>query len=905
MNKFKSILVLIFVLVFQCNLHSQTKIEYAPSYDIILEAYQYQDAGKYEEAIELYEKVYEGDSLFFLYALPQKMTCYVANEEYDKARELGLKYWYFRDKLPTEYYLVYGTALDNLEEYEEVQEMYTSVLKEFPTNYSLWYNYAISLSLSGQHDKAYDVMKKTVMINPFYDRIHYLLGLYSLNEKQTSKALMSFGMYLILSSGERNNLEILRYVDYIASAKYWEDDGFSGSNNIDLDGNKEFAFIDELVHNQIAISKKYKTKIKINYPLVKQFHLIFSQLESVDTKSNHFWDKYYAKFYRNLMQEDHFNGFSCYVSQDVETGKVAKVVEKNTNQAKNFYSWAMSNIENEDETINLDYIGYKDAHIIRESDYYSIAAIGDFDYNKESDIIIGAVDFYRISGRKSASGNFNSDGKKQGKWEYYYPNGKIKEVSIYDNDEYVDSSYVYYDNGLQMFKAFYSNEEEGVGRLLTYTNGILSGELPFKDGETVDGKYYEYYPTGDVKSEIQFVDDKMNGEYIEYYDSGEILAKGEYVDGVIVGEKTTYYRNGQIETIENYIEGVYDGPYTSYYENGQILTEGNYKDGKQIGEWNSYYKDGKLDVFSNFDENGKETGVYEQHTDEGWKLYDLIYQKGDVVEYKFYDKDSNVLSEGKRKGGDFYFESFYDNGNPDQEGIYGKKDKNGIWKKYDRNGNLLYEEEYKDGVPIGEYKKYFINGQIETKFSYNEDGEVDGYYEDYYRNGNLYVQGHISEDNEAGPWMNYYRDKTVSSQRFYIDGEIEGFYNRYSVAGLLLEKDYYEEDLLKFTIYCDTAGNAIDTIFEVPGPRKFQRRYCKDCHPYMEVDVFNNVSHGTQKFYFPNGNVSSYGEVFNGNRHGPWVGFFNDGSKSFEGSFYYGERDGDWVFYFENGNVLE
>ena len=104
-------------------------------------------------------------------------------------------------------------------------------------NYSLWYNYGISLLLSGKHEEAYNAFKTTVQVNPFYEKAHYYLGLYATYEKQTSKAIMAFAMYMILSTNNGNNFSQLGYVDYIAKSKYWQDEGFSGSNNLKLDGN--------------------------------------------------------------------------------------------------------------------------------------------------------------------------------------------------------------------------------------------------------------------------------------------------------------------------------------------------------------------------------------------------------------------------------------------------------------------------------------------------------------------------------------------------------------------------------------------------------------------------------------------------------------------------------------------
>src|SRR5690606_21854366 len=135
-------------------LFGQTKLSYESSVDLLTEAGQLKKNEEYKKAVELLEQINDGDSLFFTYALWEKMSCYTSLEMYSKVKEIGDQYWFFRDKLPTEFYLAYGTALDFLELYEEAENMYKVLLKEFPTNYSLWYNYGISLSKSGRHQEA-------------------------------------------------------------------------------------------------------------------------------------------------------------------------------------------------------------------------------------------------------------------------------------------------------------------------------------------------------------------------------------------------------------------------------------------------------------------------------------------------------------------------------------------------------------------------------------------------------------------------------------------------------------------------------------------------------------------------------------------------------------------------------
>ncbi len=150
--------------------------------------------------------MHEADTNFFSYALPEKMSVYAILESYEQVKELGDEYGDFRHKLPAAFYLSYGTALDQMEMYDEAQNMYRQLLKEFPLNYSLWYNYGGSLKLDEKYDLAWEVFQKTIKINPVYDRVHLQVADMAFSQKQTAKGLLAIHMYLTLTPANRNTL---------------------------------------------------------------------------------------------------------------------------------------------------------------------------------------------------------------------------------------------------------------------------------------------------------------------------------------------------------------------------------------------------------------------------------------------------------------------------------------------------------------------------------------------------------------------------------------------------------------------------------------------------------------------------------------------------------------------------
>lgn len=902
MKKFKSNHLVIAVLICFTALisYSQDKLQYEPSIDPLVKGEEYLNEGEYEKAFEQFDQVHEGDSLFFRFAVHMKMAALNNLERFEKVKEIGDKYWYFRHDLPTEFYLNYGTALDNLEEYDKAQEMYKSILEEYPMNYSLWYNLGVSYSLEEDYEMAYETYKKTIKINPFYDRVHFAMAQLAFREQQTSKGLLAMGRYLMHSITRRNNFPQLRLADYMSSAKYWTDEDFQGSTGLDLDGNDSFETIDQLVHNYVALRDKYKTPSKFEYPYVKQLHLIASQLKEQSSGADDYWFETYGKFYIEMLQEDQFEGFTYLISSYIENEKMQKTVERKDKDLVKAYEWAVDYLETKNETVDLSFIGFGETKVSRSGEMKYIELIGDFELINGGSDLKGDVTFYNGEGRKSAEGTFNSNGNKEGVWKYYHSNGRLKERQTMKDGEGADTSYTYYQNGLLNLKIPF---KEGIpdGTVSVYTDGVLKRTLPYKDGGLSTGKYTEYHPIGTVNIEYQMTDGKANGEFKSYYATGELYRKGTFKDGDLHGERITYFRSGEVSYKEQFEEGESEGPYLSYFRDGQLQAKGQFKDGNKTGKWEYFYRNGKKQSVQSFDDRGKENGLETRYSEGGWKTSEHSYNKGIVDAYKFFNEKGEILSEGERQGGDLQYVSYFENGVKSAEGVINKEGRHGKWKFYYANGALESIQNYEDGVRKGVYEKYFPNGDLEVKYEFNEEGVSEGYYRNYFRNGDLFRQGYLLESDRDGPWESYYRNGKPSRKSFNSGFELQGFYTYYDVKGKPTRSTYYKDGLDKFDIYYDTAGVAFDTIFSKPGERVEELRRCADCSPFMEVDIFNDRYHGDQLFFFPDGSKEAEGPVFNGSKHGKWKTYHPNGKVASEGEYVDGDMHGVWKYYAKEG----
>jgi hypothetical protein len=94
----------------------------------------------------------------------------------------------------------------------------------------------------------------------------------------------------------------------------------------------------------------------------------------------------------------------------------------------------------------------------------------------------------------------------------------------------------------------------------------------------------EYYPNGNLKSEMNIVNDKMEGLEKNYTENGQLWLEKNYINGKAEGLAKYYYDNGQLRIEINYKNDKQEGLQKDYFMNGNLQYEANYKNGKREGE---------------------------------------------------------------------------------------------------------------------------------------------------------------------------------------------------------------------------------------------------------------------------------------------------------------------------------
>ena len=77
---------------------------------------------------------------------------------------------------------------------------------------------------------------------------------------------------------------------------------------------------------------------------------------------------------------------------------------------------------------------------------------------------------------------------------------------------------------------------------------------------------------------------------IDYFITGKKVREVFYDNGRPDGKFSEFYSTGELKTTGTYKKGLKAGMWKTYYKNGKIKEKGSFKKGKKVGVWKIYYK---------------------------------------------------------------------------------------------------------------------------------------------------------------------------------------------------------------------------------------------------------------------------------------------------------------------------
>ena len=492
-----------------------------------------------------------------------------------------------------------------------------------------------------------------------------------------------------------------------------------------------------------------------------------------------------------------------------------------------------------------------------------------------------------------------------GKWEYYTEAGKKNAVQIYvegkRNEEWYridkkgDTYYQYWDQDSLVSE--YAD--------LHYSNGQLIEKISYKEG-LKDGKFTGYYPSGKVEYVKRYEEDKpmgkwkfvredgttkkieiyetgeKNDEWITYekngdvyyqfwdmdslvseyadlhYPNGQLIEKISYKDGRKNGKFTGYYENGQTKHIRTYKDDKLDGKFADYTESGQILRKQGYMNGLLDGPSKEWYLNGEVKV---------KTAYKEGKLDGGFMSYDSLGRKVTKGEYEM-----------GLKAGDWL--TWYPSGKKKERSSYFSGKANGPYTLWDEIGRIIKEGEYSDDLKHGVWITFDPDLDRQESYEYYDMGIAKlKYFYKYYDNGNVMEEPAFTEYYRDGEWRQLFDNERLQYLTTYSLGKKYGLYEEWTIKKDLVQRGYYENDLL----------SALWTYVRNDSVIKY------------EVYDADSIIDGFIYEYYDNDKKKA-DAVFleNGKRDQKWYTYFEEGQDSTISVYDAGKKTGTWYVYYDS-----
>ncbi len=110
----------------------------------------------------------------------------------------------------------------------------------------------------------------------------------------------------------------------------------------------------------------------------------------------------------------------------------------------------------------------------------------------------------------------------------------------------------------------------------------------------------ENFEDGPVSRKYTLVNGKKEGKYQEFYHTGELLCERNFVNDIEEGKTVFYYRDGSTKEVMYLLNGNKNGGDTLYYEDGSLKYISTYKEGIRNGILKKWDEDGELTYDAKF-----------------------------------------------------------------------------------------------------------------------------------------------------------------------------------------------------------------------------------------------------------------------------------------------------------------
>ena len=202
----------------------------------------------------------------------------------------------------------------------------------------------------------------------------------------------------------------------------------------------------------------------------------------------------------------------------------------------------------------------------------------------------------------NSQNEFDSNGKRTGPWEGYYPDGTLRFeaefiagkpmglMKRYDEKGILTATMDFYPGTDRCYAEMYSNrgkviakgiyDEQKKDSLWIYlrSDGSVSMVENYNMGE-LSGPTENYYPSGALSQQLHYSSGQKEGPWIRFFESGDTMMTATYRDGMLHGEYFAFYKDGGVSTSGSYFRDLKDNDWIYFSEESEVVSVIKYDQG--------------------------------------------------------------------------------------------------------------------------------------------------------------------------------------------------------------------------------------------------------------------------------------------------------------------------------------
>lgn len=202
--------------------------------------------------------------------------------------------------------------------------------------------------------------------------------------------------------------------------------------------------------------------------------------------------------------------------------------------------------------------------------------------------------------------------------------------------------------------------------------------------------------------------------------------------------------------------------------------------------------------------------------------------------------------------------------------------KQGLWRKVYKNGQTAYEVRFENGQPVGIMKRFHENGKLSVYMNYGLKGGDYASVIMYSNRGVKRAEGFYNGREKDSTWRYYSSDKNLAEATAERNQSVKG-----GVINYLINETNYENGKKEGT----------------------EKKFYPNGNMAQLITWKQDKLHGLSKEYFKGGNIKLEFNNKNDKRYGAYNQYYIKGRPEITGYYAGGHKHGKWVYYTSTGDV--